>query len=197
MACVFVLAGSSIACGQTADDNRLLPDSLISDIDLQEIPTVSRYYFVHQYLSVIAPEIDAGYSGIFEDITNLNSLTPMLNGFRSPYTDEDISVETFEHDGKLIYVWQLPEPQHLREALYVAFFPYEDHYRAVAISIGMNVDWEISTSDELSRHTYGRVRRPDSAKDCMEILIQRNAMGKNIDPGEFFQEGYKCPESDY
>lgn len=194
--CLTVVTCSQIACGQSVDDDIILPDSIISDIEKQDLPVVSRYYFAHQYLSVVAPEIEESDGALFEDVTNLNTLTPMMNGFRSPYTDSEITVETFEHDGKAVYVWSFPEPHHLREALYVAFFPYDGAYRAVAISIGQMVDWEISISDERMRQTFGRVAKPETPRECFNVLLERGAMHERIIPGEFFQEGYVCPEYD-
>lgn len=170
----------------------------IDSLDVGRLPTVSRYYFAHQYLSVVTPQVaEADGDGVFLTADNLNTLTPCWNGFLSPYADSDITIEAFEHDGHKIYVWRFPEPQHLREPLYIAFFPVDGHYKAVAISIGQYVDWEISVSDASMRQTFGRVPRPESARECMELLLEHGAMRAMFDPGEFFQDDYVCPEPDY
>ncbi len=52
----------------------------------------------------------------------------------------------------------VPEPSYLREALYISFVPVDIHYQAYAICIGQLVDWEISSSTEKSRSTYGRIK---------------------------------------
>lgn len=184
-------------CGQDAAEGVVPVDSLVESLDVDEIPVVSRYFFVHQYLSVVAPDTSDDEVSAFSEPSFLNTLVPEYIGFRSPYKDSEINIEEFPLDDKTVYVWQFPEPKHLREALYVAFFPDGDGFKAVAISIGQSVDWEISTSNADLRHTYGRVKRPDSARECFDILVGRNAMHEKIDPGEFFQEGYECPDSDY
>lgn len=75
----------------------------------------------------------------------------------------------------------------------MAFIPVDGKYMAYAISIGAYVDWKISTSTEAGRTTYGRVKHPDSAKECLDILIERGVLAGKIAPGEFFQEGYDPP----
>jgi len=167
---------------------------IISRIAAFELPKVSPYYFQHQYLSVIAPMITEDNSIVFNNPTNLNSYTPVGNGFRSPFSDSDIVVEAFEDEGKKIFVWKFPEPEYLREALYMAFIPVNGRYVAYAICIGQLVDWEISTSSEQMRKTFGRVKRPESAEECLDILKKRGAYAGVISPGEFFQSDYKSPE---
>lgn len=76
----------------------------------------------------------------------------------------------------------------------MAFIPVDGHYKAFAISIGQMVDWEISTSTESARATFGRVKKPANAKECVDLLVERGALTGEITPGEFFQEGYSAPE---
>lgn len=80
-----------------------------------------------------------------------------MNGFRSPFKDSDITIKEFKVSDKTIYVWRFPESQYLREALYMTFVPKDGHYIAYAISIGLYVDWELSTSTESSRQVFGRI----------------------------------------
>lgn len=162
-----------------------------------ELPKVSPYFFQHQYLSVVVPLIAENDGYILESPEILNTISSTGNGFRSPFTDEEIHVDKFNDDGKDIYVWTFPEPQYLREALYIAFFPVEGYYKAVAISIGDWVDWEISTSTQTSRATYGRIKRPANAEECVKLLKERHADKSIITPGEFLQDGYTPPESNY
>ena len=165
-----------------------------SEFNGSPLPLVSPYFLQHQYLSVIAPMIkeDDGY--ILETPEILNSTSATGNGFLSPFNDNDIHVELIEDDGRKIYVWRFPEPEYLREALYMAFIPIDGHYKAFAISIGATVDWEISTSTENARSVRGRVKRPESAKECVELLKERGAYSGEVSMGEFIQEGYTCPE---
>lgn len=185
--------GSVAAHGQAVGEAPI--DTALMELpDETELPMVTPYYFVHQYLSVVAPMIQDRF--ILENVGVLNYYSALGNGFRSPFSDSDITVTPVDIDGKTIYVWKFPEPAFEREALYVAFFPFEDGYKSFAISIGRMVDWEISTSTELLRATFGRVKRPDSAEECVRILIERGAPGK-IDPGEFLQENYDPPKQRY
>lgn len=154
---------------------------------------VTPYFLQHQYLSVLAPMVTENDGHIFETPDILNSVSTEGNGIRSPFADTDIQVEKITSGGKDIYVWRFPEPEYLREALYMAFIPVDGHYKAFAVCIGETVDWEISTSTASSRSTYGRVRKPASAKDCVDLLISRGALTGDITPGEFFQEGYTSP----
>ena len=55
------------------------------------------------------------------------------------------------------------------------------------------VDWEVSVSTEKSRATFGRIKKPASAKECLDLLIDRGVLTGNIVPGEFLQDGYKAP----
>ena len=188
LALIFICP-SAIATLQTPST-----DSIMAELKRKtDLPTVSPYYLVHQYLSVIVEQISEDDSEILSSPEILNTFSTNGNGFSSPYRDEEIKVTEITYDGKQIYVWQFPEPKYLREALYLAFIPINGYYKAFAISIGQMVDWEISTSDELSRHTYGRVKRPATAQECVNFLIKRGALTGKISPGEFFQEGYKAP----
>lgn len=162
-----------------------------------DLPVVSPYFLQHQYLSVLAPSIPESDGDALEDPLILNTLSAVGNGFCSPFKDVDIHVDKVDDDGRTVYVWRFPEPKYLREALYIAFFPVDGFYKAVAISIGSMVDWEISTSTQTSRATYGRVKRPSDAKECVKLLKERNADKPEITPGEFLQEGYTPPEPNY
>ena len=157
------------------------------------LPTVTPYFLQHQYLSVLAPMVAENDGHIFETPYILNTVSAEGNGFRSPFADDDIQAEKFTSDGKVLYVWRFPEPKYLRESLYMAFIPVDGHYKAFAICIGEMVDWEISTSTASTRSTYGRIRKPASAKDCVDLLIGRGALTGDITPGEFIQEGYTSP----
>ncbi len=141
----------------------------------------------------VAPMIEDTDGEVFADPKALNTISPSMNGFCSPFKDEDISVEMVEAEGKKIYVWKFPEPEYLREALYLAFVPVDGHYKAYAICVGQLVDWEISTSSEKSRATYGRVKRPENATECVELLIERGALTGEIKMGDFIQGSYKSP----
>ncbi len=187
---LFFLFSISHAKAQEVADSVLVN----GEISTFNLPTVSPYFFQHQFLSVIAAEVpeEAG-SGLFNSPNQLNSYVPFVNGFKSPFADSDIKVETFEDEGKKIYVWQFPETQYLREALYMAFIPVHGKYVAYVICIGQEVDWEISKSTQQMRNTFGRVKKPNSAKECVEILKKRGAFSGIVSPGEFFQEGYKSP----
>lgn len=156
--------------------------------------TVTPYFFQHQYLSIVAPQVTTDLGEIFEASTFLNTLYPIDAGFESPFADQDIKVETIVKDGATIYVWQFPESPYLREALYMAFFPVDDHYEAFAICRGREVDWEISTSTSTARSCFGRVKKPESANECVDLLIERGAFNGQISPGEFFQEDYQSPD---
>lgn len=158
------------------------------------LPMVSPYFFQHQYLSVIVPQIREADGYILETPEILNTISANGNGFRSPFSDRDIKVDKIETEGKTVYVWRFPEPEYLREALYMAFIPVDGYYKAFAISIGSLVDWEISTSTESARATYGQVKKPESAQECVELLKDRGALTGEISPGEFLQEGYTAPE---
>lgn len=151
------------------------------------------YYFAHQWLSVIAPQIPVEDGEILASADMLNTDLAGQNGLVSPFANDDIVVETFIVDAKTVYVWKLPEPQKLRQALYVVFVPDDGHFKAYAISIGQMVDWELSTSDDSKRSTYGRIRRPSSAADCVEAMKERGVFSDKIIPGEFMQEGYQSP----
>lgn len=167
------------------------PDSTIS---VSDIPVVSPYFFQHQYLSVIAPNVPEEYGHIFGTQEPLNTFEPTDIGFQSPFKDEDIEISAFEDEGKKIYIWRFPETEYLREALYMAFVPIDGKYMAYAISIGQMVDWEISTSSENSRTTFGRIKKPETAQECLDLLKSRGAYTGSITPGEFLQEGYTCPD---
>ena len=181
LALIFICP-SAIATLQTPST-----DSIMAELKRKtDLPTVSPYYLVHQYLSVIVEQISEDDREILSSPEILNTYSTNGNGFSSPFRDEEIKVTQ-------IYVWQFPEPKYLREALYLAFIPINGYYKAFAISIGQMVDWEISTSNELSRQTYGRVKRPATAQECVNFLIKRGALTGKISPGEFFQEGYKAP----
>lgn len=155
---------------------------------------VTPYFFQHQYLSVIAQWVPESDSYIFEDPNHLNTITPAINGFKSPFADSDISVEKVNIGGKDIIVWKFPEPEYLRESLYMAFIPVDGKYMAFAISIGQMVDWEISTSTKVARSTYGRVKKPESARECVKLLIDRGALTGTISMGQPFQDNYTAPE---
>ncbi len=181
---------ADIASGQTTSS-----DSIMSELQrITELPKVTPYFLVHQYLSVVVEQIPEKEGEILSTPEVLNTFSANGNGFQSPFKDEEIEVTDISHDGKHIYVWKFPEPKFLREALYVTFIPIEGHYKAFAISIGQLVDWEISTSNELSRSTRGRVKRPDNAQECVKLLIDRGALTGEVTPGEFFQEGYEAPK---
>ncbi len=164
------------------------------DQSLEKLPVVSPYFLQHQYLSVVAPDIDEHDGYILESPEILNSISANGNGFQSPFSDSEIEVSVIEDEGKRIYVWHFPEPQYLREAVYMAFIPVDGCYEAYAISIGQLVDWEISTSTESARSTFGRVKKPESAKECVELLKKRGAYTGKITMGEILQDGYTAPE---
>lgn len=158
------------------------------------LQTVTPYFLQHQYLSVLALMVAENDGHIFETPYILNTMSTESNGFRSPFTDADIQVEKITAEGKDIYVWCFPEPEFLREALYMAFVPVDGHYKAFSICIGKMVDWEISTSTTSSRSTFGRVKRPESAKECVDLLIGRGVLAGDITSGEFIQKGYTSPQ---
>ncbi|MDE7386883.1 MAG: hypothetical protein K2N28_07065 [Muribaculaceae bacterium] len=162
-------------------------------IHLADMHVVSPYFFQHQYLSVIAKNVPEEDGEIFGWPKPLNTYEPIDIGFLSPFKDEEIEVSIFEDEGKKIYVWRFPETEYLREALYMMFVPFDGHYIAYAISIGQWVDWEISISDEKKRATFGRVKKPESAQECFELLKSRGAYTGKITPGEFLQKDYTCP----
>ena len=169
-------------------------DSIMADLKSKtDMPTVSPYFLVHQYLSVIVEQISEDDGEILSSPEILNTFSTNGNGFLSPFRDEDIKVTEVTREGKKIYVWQFPEPKYLREALYVAFIPIDGHYKAFAISIGQLVDWEISTSNEYSRSVRGRVKRPENAQECVDLLIERDALSGEVTMGELLQDGYECP----
>lgn len=164
-------------------------------LNSSQLPVTSPYYLVHQYISVLAPEIaEKDAPEILGSPEILNSVSAYGNGFRSPFRDEDIKVEKFNVEGKDIYVWRFPEPEYLREALYVAFFPINGKYKAFSICIGQWVDWEVSASDEKKRSVFGRIKKPESARECVDLLVSRGALTGHITPGEFVQQGYSGPE---
>ena len=179
-----------IADTKSDDEQRQQATEFLSDIRKPK-RDMTPYYFVHQWLSVIAPEITYEDGEMLSSPDFLNSVAPLSGGYRSPFSNDDINVEAVDIDGKTVYVWKLPEPKEPRDALYVAFFPIDGHYKAYAICIGNIVDWEISTSTETSRSTFGRVKRPESAKECAELLKDRGAFSGDITMGEYIQEGYK------
>ncbi len=193
---VQILAAVALACPMLGQAQNLETPDSISAIQT-DFPTVSPYFFQHQYLSVVAPMIADQDGYILEDPEILNTISPEGNGFCSPFKDEDIRVDKVIDDGMTVYVWTFPRPQHMREALYMAFFPVDGCYKAVAISIGQLVDWEISTSNQNSRSTYGRIKLPANAQECVKLLKERNADKAQITPGEFLQEGYTPPEANY
>lgn len=174
-----------------ADD--VVADSVAAQSDL---PVVTPYFMHHQFLSVVAPKIDLDDAQLLASPTILNSISPEGNGFRSPFADSDIEVTPITDGDLQIFVWRFPEPQHDREALYMAFIPVDGHYIAYAISPGKRVDWEISTSTSKSRGTYGRVKRPESAQECYDLLKARGALTGKITPGDFIQEGYRSLDAD-
>ncbi len=159
-----------------------------------ELPTVNPYFFQHQYLSAVVTQIAEFDGMILETPEILNTISPVQNGFQSPFTDDQIKVEKIEDEGNVIYVWQFPEPQYLREALYIAFVPINSYYKAFAISVGQTVDWEVSTSTDSYRTTRGRIQKPESPRKCYDLLKARGVLTGEITPGEFFQEGYKAPQ---
>ncbi len=162
-------------------------------LNAADLPKVSPYFFQHQYLSLLAPMIEEADGEVFANPYALNTVSPSMNGFCSPFKDEDISVETIEADGKKLYVWKFPETEYLREALYITFVPVDGHYKAFAICRGQLVDWEVSVSSEKSRATYGRIKRPEDANECVELLLERGVLTGEIKRGDFIQDGYKGP----
>lgn len=182
-----------IASERAQDGQREYAAKLLDYLDAKK-KEMTPYYFAHQWLSVLAPKIETGDGDILASPKMLNTIFAENNGLTSPFADEDIAVETFKVNGKTIYVWQLPEPKKLRESLYVVFVPEDGHFMAYAISIGQAVDWELSTSNDWSRSTYGRVKRPESAADCVEVMKGCGVFDGKIIPGEFIQKGYQCPE---
>lgn len=181
-----LMAGVIHTFAQTVQDD--IPAEVLANL-----PKVSPYFFQHQYLSVVAEEIDYQDGDLLADPYVLNSFSPPRNGFLSPFDDEDIQISVIEKDGKKVYVWKFPESSYLREALYMAFFPVDNHYRAYSICIGQMVDWEISTSKSNSRSCYGQVKKPESAAECVDLLTQRGAFSGTITPGVFLVEGYQTP----
>ena len=177
-----------VASAQNADN-----DSIRNHKEIER-PVVTPYFLQHQYLSVIAPMVAEEDSAVFATPDFLNTGFAAENGFKSPFRDDEIVVETIECEGKNVYVWRFPDPEYLREALYIAFFPVDGKYQAYAISIGQLVDWEISVSTSSSRRTFGRVKHPDNAAECVELLKNRGAFTGEISPGVFIQDGYKGPE---
>lgn len=159
--------------------------------DSGELQEVSPYYLVHQWLSVIAPVVTAENIELLESPGLLNTRLAAQNGIKSPFSDADIEVTEIDADGKRVFVWKFPEPKGEREALYTAFIPVDGVYTAYSICRGRDVDWELSTSDESKRNTFGRIKRPESAAECVELLKERGAFSGDIKPGEFIQEGYK------
>lgn len=186
-----ILTGTSLCASA---QNEAADDAVMDSIDVSMLPVVSPYYFQHQFLSVIAPTIVERDGFLLETPEVLNEYTPIGNGFMSPFKNEDIKIEVIDDGGQKVYVWRFPESEYLREALYMAFFPIDGHYEAFAISIGRGVDWEISMSTASYRSTFGRVKKPESARECFELLKDRGAFTGDITPGEFFQEGYEGPE---
>lgn len=162
-----------------------------------DLPKVTPYFLEHQYFSVLASMITEQDGYVLETPEIMNTISAAGNGFCSPFRDEDIRVDKVNDGEKVVYVWTFPEPQHLHEALYMAFFPVDGSYKAVAISIGQLVDWEISTSTQTSRATFGRIKRPANAEECVSLLKKRNADKPEITPGDFLQESYTPPESNY
>lgn len=169
-------------------------DTVSNAVDDRSVQSVTPYFLQHQYLSVVAQMVADVDGYIFEDPNILNTISATGNGFNSPFADDDIKVDKIEIDGKSIIVWRFPEPVYLREALYMAFIPIDGHYKAFAVCVGQMVDWEISTSTETSRHTFGRIKKPESGRECVNLLIERGALTGNITPGEFLQEGYSAPK---
>ena len=163
-------------------------------LDISSLPVVNPYFFQHQYLSVIAPQIEESDTLLLATATPLNSDFTIMNGFRSPFKDSDITIKEFKVSDKTIYVWRFPESQYLREALYMTFVPKDGHYIAYAISIGLYVDWELSTSTESSRQVFGRIKKPESAKECLDLMLERGILKEDITRSELFQEGYTGPD---
>ena len=114
-----LLAWPTLAHGQNIEDT----DSVMTVEN--QLPGVSPYFLQHQYLSVVAFMVAEQDGYIFERPEILNTISATRNGFRSPFHDEDIRVDIVDADGKTVYVWTFPEPHHLREALYMAFFPVD------------------------------------------------------------------------
>lgn len=79
------------------DDIRALEDYINKTADY---PTVTPYYFQHQYLSVVAPMVADGDGYVFANAEILNELSPMGNGFKSPFANEDIKIEHFLDEGR-------------------------------------------------------------------------------------------------
>lgn len=182
-----------IASDRANDDLKENATMLLNYLDAKK-KEMTPYYFAHQWLSVMAPQIPIEDGEILATPKMLNTMLAAQDGLVSPFADEDISVEIFKVDDRTVYVWRLPEPKKLRESLYVVFVPEDGHFMAYAISIGQAVDWELSTSNDWSRSTYGRVKRPESAADCVEVMKDCGVFDGKIIPGEFIQEGYQCPE---
>ena len=157
----------------------------------KELPTVSLYYFEHQFLSVIVPDIPPGQDTILGDPEILNTLIPADLGWKSPFAVNDIEVTAFDVDGKHVYVWKFPQPTKMRDALFMAFFPVEGVYKAYSICLGQFVDWEVSTSSSTNRSVFGRIKCPESAEECVGLLIDRGAFSGEITPGPFIQDGFE------
>lgn len=186
---LFLLVAVSYGAGA-----QTLPDSVAGDTEMTGLPKVTPYFMQHQFLSVVAPMVAESDGFIFADPEILNTSSANGNGFSSPFRNDEITVDSVSVSGKLVYVWRFPEPEYLREALYMAFVPVDGHYMPYAICIGQMVDWEVSLSTQSSRATYGRIKRPESAQECVDLLVGRGALTGTIEPGVFYQEGYEGPK---
>lgn len=147
---------------------------------------ITHYQLFHQWLSVACNNLTKEQAENLASPYYFNTFLLAQRSLKSPFEDKDITVETIKDGNHTVYVWKFPEPKKNREALYMAFFEVDNHIKAYAICKGDLVDWEISTSNETSRQTYGSVERPKTAKQCVEILKARGAYSGKISPGEFF-----------
>lgn len=98
--------------------------------------------------------------------------------FKSPFTPDQITVNTIKHGAREIVVWTFPAPNEITLPLYVAFVPENDHYRYFTFEFSFDENFETGNSWVLGEsdgghRSYGQYPSVADWKEFAELVIAK------------------------
>lgn len=110
------------------------------------------------------------------------------HGLSPAVSADDITVDKFGEGDKAVYVWTFPMPADIPNPLYMAFVPYNGHYKTVQLEKSMNGFWVLGCNVKAGNHSnYGTVDFPSGVAEFFNILWSKGLIGHEVEPEATFE----------
>ena len=152
---------------------------MIADITAP-VEDMEKYYYFFGYLPEIASMIQNPSDCL--DVELINTRIPAFNKLRSPFADDDITVDEVAVDGMghPVAVWTFPMPEKMPLCRFIAFVSDGKEAcriytleKSLPLENGTENYWVVGTTHEGSHSNFGDIPLPPDAKEFVKALQKK------------------------